>query len=288
MNSRDEILFESRAEGMLYFHIWRPEKPPKAVICLVHGLGDYSGCFLSFASFFTMAGFAVMAIDLYGSGHSAGDRGDVPDFALFLDEVELLLDLARARFSGLPLFLYGHSMGGNIVLNEGLRHNPDISGLVASAPWLKMVGHPLRRAAVAGGIALFSPRHRFDSGLHPEGLSHDPAFARSYLADPLIHGVVTARLFWQASCAGRWALHHAHEIAFPTLIIHGEADPVTSAAASKGFAERSGGRVEYQEIPGAFHTLHNEQNKEEIFRSIQQWLEQVLTMQSAATSRVQL
>lgn len=282
MAGRDETFFEKRAEGSIFFHVWVPEGPVKAVIALVHGLGDHSGCFRHFVSAFTAAGFAVMAIDLYGNGRSDGERGDVPRYSLFLEEVDLLLEKIRTRFPGIPLFLYGHSMGGNIALNYALRRRPKITGVVASAPWLEMVANPRRQALWAGLLTLISPRHRFDSGLHPEGLSRDPAYGEVYLSDPLVHGFVSARLFWQASRAGQWALRHAGETLLPTLIIHGEADPITSAAASGRYAAGSAGRAVFHGIPGALHTLHNEQNKEEIFQIVRRWAERVLASRNVA------
>lgn len=277
----EETCFIQRKEGSLFYRFWTPEQSPKAVICLVHGLGDHSGCFLRFAAYFTSAGFAVAAMDLYGHGHSDGKRGDVPQFSLLLDEVMQLMEDARKRYPGLPLFLYGHSMGGNIVLNTSLRRQPAVAGVVASAPWLEMVAHPIRRAVLARMVSLVNPQHCFDSGLHPEGLSHDPEFAAFYLTDPFVHGLVSARLFWQASSAGIWARRHASETRLPTLVIHGEADPITSAAASKQYAAQSGGMAVYRGFRGTLHTLHHELNKAEIFQTVQQWMEDLLEPHAA-------
>lgn len=94
MAGQEETFFIKRKEGSLFYHVWAPEQPPKAVICLIHGLGDHSGCFLRFVSFFTSAGFAVAAVDLYGHGRSCGRRGDAPRFSLLLDEAIQLVNVS--------------------------------------------------------------------------------------------------------------------------------------------------------------------------------------------------
>lgn len=282
MACHEEAFVEKRTEGSVFFRIWKPDVLPRAVICLIHGLGDHSGCFLHFAEYFTEAGYAVAAVDLYGNGRSEGERGDVPAYPVFLNEVDALLEKARALFPGRPLFLYGHSMGGGIVLHFALRRRPAVSGVVASAPWLEMVNQPKRRVFFAGFAALFAPLHRFDSGLHPEKLSHDPAFGHAYLSDPFVHGLVSARLFHQASLAGKWTLSHAPGTQLPTLLVHGEADAITSASASRRYAAHSNGHAEYCGFSGAFHTLHNERNKEEIFHAVDEWMERVVGRTASA------
>lgn len=284
MPVREEQFYEQAGEVEQFFHIWLPEQPPHAVVALVHGLGDHSGCFARLAEDFAEAGIAVCACDLYGNGRSGGVRGDAPSYALLLDEAEALVERARRRFPGLPVVLYGHSMGGNLVLNLALRRRPQVACVVASAPWLAMVRCPRLRALAAGAVALAAPRHRFDSGLNPDGLSHDPAFAQRYTTDPLVHGFVSARLFVQVSRAGRWALRHARQLALPTLLVHGGADPITSCAASRLFAKRSDGAAAFREMPGDYHTLHNERDAQELFSLVRGWVQAYLPVGRRAAS----
>ena len=65
--------------------------------------------------------FLSFAVDLRGHGQSEGKRGHTPSHDMLLDDVEELLMHARAEYNDIPLFLYGHSLGGNIVTNYVLK-----------------------------------------------------------------------------------------------------------------------------------------------------------------------
>ena len=76
----------------------------------MHGLGEHSGRYERLAERFTDAGFAVWAIDLRGHGQSPGARGDIR-FAPALEDIDALVARCGASGAGVPVFLYGHSLG---------------------------------------------------------------------------------------------------------------------------------------------------------------------------------
>ena len=104
-----------------YFQGWQPETPPKAVVCLVHGLGEHSGRYAHVAAALNDAGYALLGFDLRGHGKSGGPRGHTPSYDTLMDDIGRLLAEAAQRYPGQPQFLYGHSLGGNLVLNYALR-----------------------------------------------------------------------------------------------------------------------------------------------------------------------
>lgn len=285
MPARSETFFDTEGGVRQFFRLWLPGQPPCAAVVLIHGLGDHSGCFARLAEDFTAAGLAVFACDLYGNGQTEGLRGDAPSYDLLLNEAEALLRRARQRFPGVPLVLYGHSMGGGLVLNLLLRRRPQVACAVVTAPWLRMARRPGARAVFARLAAFAAPRHRFDSGLDPAGLSHDADFAAQYTGDPLVHGFVSARLFAQASAAGVWALRHAKRMPVPVLLVHGGADPITSCAASGAFAARSGGMAQFHEMPDNLHTLHNETDGAALFTLARGFFARHLPAQPASRAK---
>ena len=107
-----------------YFQGWQPETPPKAVVCLVHGLGEHSGRYAHVAAALNDAGYALLGFDLRGHGKSGGPRGHTPSYETLMDDIGRLLAEAAQRYPGQPQFLYGHSLGGNLVLNYALRRKP--------------------------------------------------------------------------------------------------------------------------------------------------------------------
>jgi alpha-beta hydrolase superfamily lysophospholipase len=70
-----------------------------------------------------------------------------------------------------------------------------------------------------------------------------------------------------------WALEHAAEFQLPLLLMHGSADPITSANASRIFAERAGDKVTLKIWEGMYHEIHNEAEQAEVFKVMLDWLE---------------
>lgn len=105
--------WESNDGLKMYAQSWEPEESPKAVVCLVHGLGEHSGRYAHVGKASTEAGFALAAFDLRGHGKSGGPRGHTPSFDAFMNDIEGFQKQLDKRFSNLPRFLYGHSLGGN-------------------------------------------------------------------------------------------------------------------------------------------------------------------------------
>jgi alpha-beta hydrolase superfamily lysophospholipase len=99
---------------------WRPETP-KAVVVLVHGLGEHINRYQHVADAFVKAGYAMQAFDLRGHGKSAGQRGHTPTYESLMDDIADFIADAQKRYPDLPVFFYGHSMGGNHVINYDLR-----------------------------------------------------------------------------------------------------------------------------------------------------------------------
>lgn len=243
------------------------------MIGIVHGLGEHSGRYRDVAEHFRRNGFAVVAFDQIGHGCSGGPRGHVCDYARLLDDVGMLVGELQRRGEGLPRFLYGHSLGGNLVLNFALRRRPELTGLIVTSPllrsavrppWWKLVlGHALNRVC---------PQLTLETGIDPADLSHDPQAVQRYRDDPLVHHHVSARLGIQMLAAGRWALEHAEELNVPTLLMHGAADRLTSAEASREFAARAGSMCTLKVWPDGFHELHWESNRADVLDAILDWL----------------
>ena len=89
----------------MYAQNWRPEGTPRAVVCLVHGLGEYSGRYAHVGKALADAGFALVAFDLRGHGKSGGQRGHFPSLDVLMDDIHQLIQQGSEKFPGLP-FLY--------------------------------------------------------------------------------------------------------------------------------------------------------------------------------------
>ncbi len=253
---------------------WEPVGTPRGNIGIVHGLGEHSGRYAELAQCLTGAGYRVIAFDHRGHGLTAGKRGHVANYSLLLDDIACLITQLTSVGPSLPCFLYGHSLGGNLVLNYALRRQPQLAGLVISSPLLEPTAPPpLWKRAVAHMLDYVWPSLTLSTGVTTTKLFHDPDAIASRESDPLVHDRVSARLGIQMLSAGLWALKHAHELTLPCFLMHGDADKITSPAATRIFAEHVGSPSELYISAQGLHELHREADREETFRRITDFLE---------------
>jgi len=257
----------------MYARGWAPAGTPKAAIMLVHGHGEHVARYDHVAASLTEKGYAMLGFDLRGHGKSAGPRGHTPSFDALLDDIASFSEQTELRYAGLPRFLYGHSMGGNLVLNYVLRRKPDLRGVIATGAWLKTAFEPpavqVSLAKIMNNIAPGFSQH---SKLDAAGLSHDQALVKAYQSDPLVHDIISARLFLSIYESGLWAIEHAAEFSLPLLLMHGGADPIISVQACRDFASKAGDKVILKVWDGLYHEIHNELEKADVFNTMLDWL----------------
>ncbi len=249
-----------------------PGEKTRAVIILVHGLGEHVQRYLYWAELFKKEGIGFIAMDLPGHGRSQGRRGNISSFALPREMLDILLTTAVRTFPGCPVYIYGHSLGGGIVLDYLLRKNPGIKGAIVTSPWLRLTFQPAKSKIILASVmknllpGLIQP-----SGLNVSHISHDKSEVEKYNTDPLVHGKISVGLFSGAMSAAKYSLAHASELKIPTLLLHGSDDKLTSPEASREFAGKTN-MVELKIWDGGFHELHNEPFKGEVFKYIMNWI----------------
>ncbi len=273
------ILQSSRQDGQgprLYYQAWEPDGKPQAVVALVHGLGEHVARHAELGEMLVGAGYAMLGCDLRGHGRSGGLRGDTPSYEILLDDIDALMAWVRECHPRLPVFMYGHSLGGGLVLNYVLRRAPRVRGVVASSPWLRTVVKltPLQ-SLLAGTLAPIFPTVRQKWG-QPSVLARDPEVGHAFERDPLTHDLISARMYLECVRAGEWALEHAGEFPAPLLLMHGSADRLTSWEASLEFAQRVGRRATWRKWDGAYHELHNEPQGRQVRKVIVNWIKRRL------------
>lgn len=249
-----------------------PGENARALILFVHGLGEHLQRYNHWSDLFAGENIAFAGLDLPGHGRSEGRRGSIRSFSVLDEMIDILLKTATRTFPGVPVYLYGHSLGGGIVLDYLIRRNPKIKGAIITSPWLLLSIEPSKiktmLASVAGRIM---PGLVQQSGLNTIHLSHDESVAELYNNDPLVHNKISLRLFMAATNAARNSLRNASDLKIPTLIIHGSDDHICSPEGSKEFAMKTP-MAELKIWDGGFHELHNEPFKEEVFKYIVNWM----------------
>lgn len=256
----------------LYYRHWDCEAPKK-ILCIVHGLGEHSGRYAEVATYLSSRGITVFAIDLRGHGLSQGKRGHARSYALLLSDIEELLKTARAEYTELPMYLFGQSMGGNLVANYVLKMGiNELSGYIVSSPWLRLAFEPPRwKLRLARLVSRILPSITQPSDLNPQSFSKDPAVIEAYNTDPLVHHAISAGLFLACTAAGEEALQRAFEVKLKALVIHGNADPLINWKASKTYAEHHE-MAEWVELDGVLHEPFNDVGKEAIMKKLADWI----------------
>ena len=270
-----DFTLSSSGQTSLAGRIWLPDEPPIGVVCLVHGHGEHSGRYLHVAQAMTAVGLVMMAFDLRGHGRSGGNRGGGTSYELFMDDIQSLLDSAGNRYPGLPVFLYGHSLGANLVLNFALSRKPALHGVVATGAWLRLsMQPPAALMMVARAMNILAPGMTFKTGLDTSQLSRDPKVVADYVNDPLVHSMISARLGLEFEKHGEWALAHAAQFPLPLYLGHGGADGITSVAAVREFASALPvDRCTLNVYESLYHEIHNEPEQAVILADIIAWIQ---------------
>ena len=259
----------------IYAKEWAPANP-KAVICLVHGLGEHVNRYAHLAKYFGHHGFVTIGNDHYGHGQSGGKRGHVPDYESLMEEISKLVVNATERYEGLPIFLYGHSMGGNLVMNYVLQRHPKIAGMIATGPVIQVP----KAAQPSAGLMMVAkimnkiyPSLQQPNGLDVNNISSDPAEVKKYQADPLVHDKISMRLALVLLEKAAFLDNYEGEMPIPTLLMHGSKDHITSPQGTIDFAKRVGGDLKFKLWNDMVHELHNEPSKQAVFKFVLEWME---------------
>ena len=268
-----QITTKSKEGLKLVGREWKPAGAVRGAVCLVHGIGEHTGRYPHVAAAFNQAGYAILGFDLRGHGQSEGQRGFTPSYDAFLDDIDVALGEIRSRYPSKPLFFYGHSLGGNLVLYHAIRRKPALAGVIASTPQLRLAFQPPAWKTTMGRLMFnIYPAFSMPSGLEQAALSHDPEVVRAYATDPLVHDKVSARLGIGLIDIGLWLLDHAPELTLPLLIYCGSEDRLVSADACREFAAKVKPDCTLKVWEGLYHETHNEPQKAEVLAAVTHWL----------------
>ena len=257
---------------------WRTAGTPRAHVLLIHGIAEHSGRHAHVAARFALAGIETHAYDLRGFGGSEGSRAYVGRWSEFHDDLEDQLAGIREAARGLPVVLYGHSMGGLIALGYVLadppRPAPDL--LVLSAPAIAAVV-PRWKRALADVLGRVMPRVEIPNDLPPGGLSRDPQVEVAYRSDPLNVHRTTARLgmeLFHEQARVQAALARIGALPTPTYVLHGSDDPIVPLSSSASLERRE--NVTRRVYPGLRHEMHNEPEAAAVIDDTTGWIEKSL------------
>jgi acylglycerol lipase len=269
----NEEMIEGKDGIELFTRTWRPTEAPRAIVAIVHGYKAHSGLYEWPAEQFVRRGLAAYAVDLRGHGKSGGDRLFVEKMSDYVDDVHRLVEFARAREPGLPVFLLGHSAGGVVSCMYALEHQRELAGFVCES-FAHEVPAPDFALAIIKGISHIAP-HAHVLALKNELYSRDPSWVARLDDDPLIESAAyPAQSVAEMVRADERLKKEFPLLTLPVLILHGTADRVTKPHGSQRFHELSGSKDKTLKLyEGHVHDLLNDVDRERVMADILEWIE---------------
>ncbi len=301
----DDFRFKAEDQKELFVYRFRPEagEKAKAVVHIAHGMAEHAARYARVAEALVAAGYVVYANDHRGHGKTAGpgelgwmgERG----FTRAVQDLQQLIVHEKAENPGLPVVLFGHSMGSYFTQALMIEDGTSIRGAVISGS----AGKP-NLLASAGRLVAREERARlgprasskllqalsfdaFNKGFAPnrtafDWLSRDNAEVDAYVADPLSGFAVSTQL-WVDLLDALAAIAKPERQAriprdLPVYVFAGSEDPVGEKTRSLeqllGAYRRAGvADVTHKFYPGGRHEMLNETNRDEVTRDLVAWLD---------------
>ena len=263
----------------IYYQGWLPEVDAKAVLLIVHGLGEHCGRYVNVVNHFVPLGYAVYGLDHIGHGQSEGVREYVEGFSDFTDTLSIFCDMVAEWLPDKPIFILGHSVGALIASYYLLDCSDKFKGAVLSAPAVK-AGDSISPGTIMMSkiVSRLAPKMGLVA-LDPSGVSRDPEVVDDYVHDPLVfHGKTTARLGAELLLAMQRVSIEADKIRHPIIIVQGSQDTlVEPSGAQMLFNKASSEDKTLKVYPGLYHEVFNEPERNIVLRDVENWLEAQLS-----------
>ena len=310
MSKIEECEFRGKEDAIIYYYRWNisEEVKEKGVVLLLHGMAEHAFRYKEFANFLNQNGFIVYADDHRGHGKTGAKQGKLgylgeAGWDLLVDDVYLLLNIIKSNHEGLPVILFGHSMGSILAKTCISEYGSEFDGVILSGT-TNGVGLLTRKLGLylSKTVSLLSGGKKQSPFLHSvcfgnynkgfgldtpfEWLSRDKKVIKDYIEDELC-GFICTSGFYADMLDGINRNAKVKNIkkvpsSLPMFIISGTKDPVGSYSKDikvvyglyKNVAKLD--NVKYKLFEDARHELLNEINKEEVYNDVLNWLKYIL------------
>jgi alpha-beta hydrolase superfamily lysophospholipase len=269
-------------ETLLPGRVWCAEHP-RALVAIVHGLGEHSGRYAALAEVLVGRRFTVAALDLPGHGEAPGPRGHAKHWEFLRDQCVPATFTASRGMPGQPpdlqAVLLGHSLGGLLALDYALAHPRDLLAVVASAPPLRVPAPPVWKLGLAEAAKVLAPSQGFANGLEEGAMSRDPEVVQGRASDPLVHDRITPQLYFGMEAARKRVTAEAKRLAIPALLMQGMKDRIIDPKGALEFnVAAPHGMARIITYPDAYHEIFNDLDRDQVIRDLAGWLDAVIVV----------
>jgi acylglycerol lipase len=265
--------FDGVGGAKLFWQSWTPTKArERGALVVVHGLKDHSTRYEGFARELALHGYAVHAFDLRGHGHSSGNRVATTLFDDYVMDFDIYLTRVLLE-EKVPVFVFGHSMGGAIVTLDSLMYHPHVRGMILTGAALETGISAAKIHATNTTDAIFPDFDVFD--LDVNHFSRDPAIVRDVRKDPLVYqGAASAHMGAELIGGIETIDASMEDVRVPLLVLHGKADLVTPPDGSKNLYTRASSKDKTLKLYGNLvHDLLHEPEHAQVVSDILTWLD---------------
>jgi acylglycerol lipase len=266
--------FKGVRNANICYQAWLPEGDARAVLIVVHGLGEHCGRYMNVVNHLVPLGYALYGLDHIGHGKSEGTREFVERFEDYTNTLTTYYNMVEGWQTGKPIFLLGHSMGGLIASYYLLDHQASFRGGILSAPFIKVSGSISQATITIGKIlSVVTPRARLVT-LDASGISRDSEVVKAYVNDPLVfHGKTPVRLGAELLKAMVRVRAEAHRITLPLIILQGGEDRLIDPACGQILYDKVGSKDKTIKLyEGLYHEVFNEPERARVLKDVETWL----------------
>jgi len=296
---------------MLHFNCWRPrattqsnsdsvvsDKGSKAVLVLVHGLGDHGGHMMTIVEHFTKnLGITCYAYDQRGHGDSPGQRGHVGKFQQLRDDLHSFVEFVRSKEGNTngdnsnsnsnttnesnsdskkatSIILFGNSMGGACVLRYAMT-GADVKGVVVNAPALSLQDLNAVTTLVIKILAKFAPTMNNDAALDSTKLTRDKEKQDENTNDLLVHTSVSNQLLRELAANGDWIRANPEKLQCPALLLQGKGDRIVHPKINIEFftkVEKTNKNASFFATEGGQHETFNDTDRKEVLAKFEEFV----------------
>jgi alpha-beta hydrolase superfamily lysophospholipase len=258
----------------MYHQAWLPEGDPKAVLLIVHGLGEHSGRYMNVVNHFVPLGYAAYALDHIGHGKSGGKREIVKEFEDFTGTLTIFCQMVSGWQPGVPVFLLGHSLGGLIVSYYLLDHQAYFKGAVISAPAIKISESITPFTITLGRVMAKLLPGMGLLGLDASTICRDPQVVSAYVDDPLVFHAKTPACLAAVVLDGMLRVNtEAEEIKLPFIVLQGSDDKLVDPRGAQTLYDGASSKDKTIKMyPGLYHEVFNEPERAQVLADVESWL----------------